>query len=186
MKRIQVSASFFCLLAGLIFLDTEGLFLYFFLAAAVHELGHLLAIWLGGGKLLSFRLSGAGGVIRYRLPQATVLRQAAIALGGCTMGIVLACGAAWAGQPLLSGASTLLTLFNLLPFRFLDGGRTLYLLFGKRIFLEVLGYGCLVVLFCFGGFMAIYWHGFGLLLIAFVLLFRQLSDLQPHPKQGMI
>lgn len=185
-RRVRISASFFCLLALLIFLDTENLFLYFLIAAAVHECGHLFAIRLCGGSILSFRLSAAGGVIRYSLPAQSTAREVWIALNGCLFGCVLSGIAALVGQPLLCGASTMLTLFNLLPIPFLDGGRALQLLFGGHAALKLIADFTIGVLLCTGVIVAYRWHGFGLLFISVLLALRQQTGLRQRANRGMI
>ena len=184
--HVRVAPSFFCLLALLIFLDTENLFLIFFFAAAVHECGHVVAIRLCGGSIRSFRLSGTGGEIRYMLPVQSSAREVLIALSGCLFGGALSAIAILSGRPLLCGASTMLTLFNLLPIPFLDGGRALELAFGKRAVLKLLADFTIGVLLCFGAVSAYRWHAFGLLFISVFLALRQQTVLHQRANRGMI
>ena len=186
MGRIQIAGSFLCLLAVMIFLDTENLCLYFLAAAAMHECGHLLAIRLCGGAVRLFRLTACGGVIRYALPRRSPGREAVIALGGCALGGILAGAAYFLGQPLLCGASTILTLFNLLPIATLDGGRALRAAFGEGAALDLLSHFTLGLLLCVGAVVALRWHGFGLLFIGAALALQQQMGLRLRANRGMI
>jgi stage IV sporulation protein FB len=119
-----------CLLMGavLLYLD-ETLFWPGLLACALHECGHLVGIWLAGGRVRCLRLAAMGAEMGLdpTLPlsyggelQATMAGPAvsllAAAVGGCV------------GWYLFAGISLALGIFNLLPIRSLDGGRSLYFL----------------------------------------------------------
>lgn len=156
--RIQVADSFFLLAALVGFVDETGISLLFLAAAAIHEVGHALAIRLCGGQILLLRLTSVGGVIRYRLPRPDRVRAVCIAAAGPAAGLAAACGAAAAHSPVFAGASLLLSLLNLLPVRPLDGGQIACALLPDRV---QQGVELAVCLFCAGGAVYLAMHGFG-------------------------
>ena len=86
-------------------------------AAALHELGHLTALKLLGGRVTALRLSVFGAEMRVDGAGLSYGKELAAVL-------VLA----WCGCPAAAGAHLVLCAFNLLPVRPLDGGRALHLL----------------------------------------------------------
>lgn len=98
-------------------------------AVSVHELGHLAALRLLGLRIRAFRSEAQGFCIDYE-GETTRLGHIAAALAGPAAGLVLAFAlsalATRRGSSfcaLTAGVSLLLSLFNLLPVRRLDGGR---------------------------------------------------------------
>lgn len=100
------------------------------LPVAAHELSHLLALRLCGFKVEGWSLEPRGLCIRYR-DDGNRAGQILCALAGPLGGAVYALLALHAKAPWLrdSGSlSLLLTAFNLLPIRPLDGGRVFSLM----------------------------------------------------------
>jgi len=94
-----------------------------FLAAAVHEGGHLAAIFLTGGSPQVISLELTGAEIRYK-GRLSYRSDLIIAACGPAMGIFAALlGSLFPGTELFCGASLLLSAVNLLPALPLDGGR---------------------------------------------------------------
>ena len=60
MKRIRISAGGVLLLAALYFLLTLDEFMALMLACAAHELGHIAAIRLTGGRVSSLTANATG------------------------------------------------------------------------------------------------------------------------------
>ena len=130
---ISISPTFF-LLIGLFFLmDKQGLLSQILLAAAAHEIGHVAAVYLVGGEIAQFRLTMFGGELQLLHPERLSYgRELLAVLAGPGTNILCAVVLSrFAGGELLDiivGVHLLLGLFNLLPVRFLDGGRAMELL----------------------------------------------------------
>lgn len=97
----------------------------FLLSAALHEVGHLLALRLLGIPVYGLELRASGAVIRAEL-QGLLWESWAI-LAGPVVNLLLA-GAFFRLWPLLSFFSFSMGCCNLLPIRSLDGGRLCSLL----------------------------------------------------------
>ena len=127
----QIDSSFLFLAAILYYLDREGLFLWLVLFCVLHELGHWGGIRLLGGRVVRLRFSCAGAEMglsaaRPLSPKGMVL--AALAGPGVNLTLALLTGtlARWgAGERLylLAGINLALGGLNMLPIRWLDGGR---------------------------------------------------------------
>lgn len=130
--RLEVRDGFFVTLAALHLADGAGVLPLFLLAAALHELGHALTLYLAGGRLDRLTLTACGAVMRCRLPEGRCAR-AAVCLAGPAASFLLAAAAMAAGAYVLAGASVLLGLFNLLPMPPLDGGMALAHLLDGRL-----------------------------------------------------
>lgn len=123
-RRIEIRGGFAVLLAALWCVDETNVLPLFLLAAAVHEAGHLLALFLSGGRPHRLTLTGCGAVLRCTLPEGACAR-AAVCLAGPAASFALTWAAGACGAYRLAGASVLLGAFNLLPMPPLDGGMAL-------------------------------------------------------------
>ena len=127
--QITISFCFFAVLAATVWLGGDAIRLL--LAAAVHEGGHLAAVFFCGGKIRSVEFGGFGIRIRpffSRLPSAR--REAAMLLAGPAAGFAACVPALLCGRWRFALLSAGLSCFNLLPFPGLDGGGLLVL--GKK------------------------------------------------------
>ena len=124
MKRLEVRDGFLVLLAALWCVDETNILPLFLLAAAIHELGHVLVLSLAGGRVLRLTLTACGAVLRCTLPEGRCAR-AAVCLAGPAASFALTACAGELGLYRLAGASVLLGAFNLLPMPPLDGGMAL-------------------------------------------------------------
>ena len=126
--RVEVTGGFLLMLAWLNYTDVQGLLPAALCAATAHELGHWLAISLLGGRVTRLRLSAVGAEMRLERTMS-YFRELLCALAGPAVNILLAIGTAWlcGGRGLVfAGMNLALGLFNLLPVRALDGGRSLF------------------------------------------------------------
>lgn len=137
---------FLVLLAALWCVDETGVLPLFLLAAAVHEAGHMLVLYLAGGRVHRLALTVCGVVMRCALPESRCAR-AAVCLSGPAASFTLTALAGALGWYRLAGASVLLGAFNLLPMPPLDGGMVLSHLAGGRF---AAGRRALAVLTVFG------------------------------------
>ena len=118
----EVTPGFAIRLGILILVDPAGLVLPFLAAAAIHELGHLLALWLTGAEVCRFRLTALGAELEtgFLQPGQTVFCAAA---GPMANLLTAAVCFRWSAR--LGWCSLFLAAFNLLPMLPLDGGRIL-------------------------------------------------------------
>lgn len=158
-RRVAVSPLFLCVLFLFYLMDRQNLLLPILAAAALHEVGHVAAVYCVGGRIDRFRLTAFGGELRICHPeQMSYGGELLSVLAG--PGVNLACALlfaqagklfAWEAGYVFSGIHLLLGFFNLLPIRQLDGGRALYLLIcwlAEPITAERVMHGCSCVCLC--------------------------------------
>lgn len=137
------------------FFDDSGVFAAALCSAAVHELGHLLAIGFIGARISRLGLELTGALISYDNSQVSYSGEAFIAAMGPVFGmafaIIMASLAKFDDNFLVfAGVSFCLSIFNLLPARNLDGGMILHAMLSglkNQIFAERV----LCVTTCFTG-----------------------------------
>ena len=122
MKRLDLAPGFAAALCLLRLLAEPRVFYAFLAAAAAHEAGHVMAIYLVGGKVIKLRLGMCDAKIE---TQGLGYRQEIFcALAGPGMS-VLVCLALRKAYATCAAISLLLGLFNAMPVYPLDGGRAL-------------------------------------------------------------
>ncbi|MCL2367433.1 MAG: peptidase M50 [Oscillospiraceae bacterium] len=131
--RITVTGGFFVMAALFTLFDRNGFVPFVILAALVHELGHFIAIYAMGGRVLRLHLGLVGLRIDYEGRRIGYLGEVIIALAGPFVNLAFAYGVSLLGQHMggeaaffLAGINFGAALFNLLPIYQLDGGRALY------------------------------------------------------------
>ncbi len=128
---LEITDSAVLMLSVLLFCDSENLLPAFLAAAALHELGHILALLACGGHLRRLRVSALGGRMDCALPEGQG-RCFLIHLAGAAMNFAAFALFRPLGCPRLAGANFVLFLFNLLPVCPLDGYACLETISGKR------------------------------------------------------
>lgn len=119
-------------------LDTEDVFPYFVTATVLHELGHVLAVFLCGGQIRGFEPAPFGFSLRFD-SMLSYWKDAIIAGGGAGMNLLTAFLLSVAAKylpgradwMLAAGVNVVIGFFNLLPALPLDGGRILYALLAQ-------------------------------------------------------
>lgn len=121
MNRFDLQPGAFLLLGVLLFVLQPTELLALFLAALVHELGHLLMLGLLGIRVYGFTITMTGPVIHCE-PVSIWYEAVLCALAGPAAGLLLwmFCEFCW---ELLGEVSFFLSMINLLPILPLDGGR---------------------------------------------------------------
>jgi len=123
--RIGISGAGALLWAGMYLLLTPWEFLSLAAAVIMHELGHILVLCILDGGVDALCLTGTG----LRIDCLRCLKpweEICAALAGPMFGL-LWCVCAWSlGFILSCRLSAVLTIFNLLPLSYLDGGRALF------------------------------------------------------------
>lgn len=104
-------------------LGDGGRFSSILAAALFHELGHIIAAFLLGAGLKLCRTEISGVSLKYDFSSISPLREAAVCLAGPAAGIAIFLISYKNGSTAyFAGASAALSLFNLLPISYLDGG----------------------------------------------------------------
>ena len=116
---IETEGGFWIVLGLMVLLFPLRITCGIMLAAAIHELGHITALVLCGGKVRRIRLHPGGAeILAAPLPPG---RELLCILAGPAAGSLTAL--AWQVFPELAAAGVVQTAFNLLPLPGLDGGR---------------------------------------------------------------
>ena len=162
MKRLDLAPGFAAALCLLRLLAEPRVFYAFLAAAAAHEAGHVMAIYLVGGRVTGIRLGMCDAKIEtlglgYR-------QEIFCALAGPGMS-VLVCLALRKAYATCAAISLLLGLFNAMPVYPLDGGRAL-----RAGLCLVLPLGLAGAVFC----ARTYALGFAPIAVWFVVLMRVL------------
>ena len=169
MKRIRISAGGVLLLAALYFLLTLDEFVALMLACAAHELGHIAAIRLTGGRVSSLTANATGAVIA-RSASRSRTAEIVCAAAGPIAGLIYAAFASGLGSdmlPLSAGLSLALSAYNALPALPLDGGRILECIAGHRSLVTAAGVLLLGTVLAAGG------YGLALVIAGAALLWQQ-------------
>lgn len=136
----DVRGSFCILLSVLLFLDEQNIVPWALLACLLHELGHLSAIYMLGGRVRVIRLSAVGAeIVPTRQAMFSYVEEIIIIAAGPITSLLVALLGAYLLKNLQSevaflfcGLNLMAGLFNLLPVGPLDGGRLLRIMIAKH------------------------------------------------------
>ena len=175
-EKWDVSGGLALLLAGMLVILPLQWTTAIILSAAVHEMGHWLAIFLLTGRGVGVRLSASGA--RISLPEMQPWQECVCALAGPMAGLSLLLLARWMPRTAICALGH--SVYNLLPIYPQDGGRALLCLLTmvmaprKAEFIckhcQILCKCFLLLLACYSAFR--YQLGLLPLVIVCILLFR--------------
>lgn len=152
-----------------------------FLAALLHEAGHIAAIYFFGGRVSKFVLHPFGAEIVTGGKILSYSQSLVVALSGAMINLLCALLLLLRTCPyflqVFSAVSLGLALFNLLPFSSLDGGEALFVFCSVFFSMDVAQKICrffsfagMLVLFAFMLFSILFFHFNPLFLLLFVYL----------------
>jgi len=130
--RIYIDPGVFLLLPFALLAIPLRLLFSWIVAAGIHELGHILAVYLLKGHITKIRIGVGGAVIAG--DNLGVLRNCICVIAGPLFGAIPLLFARYI--PRIGLISLLLSAYNLLPFWPLDGGRILAFCGEKHYFLR--------------------------------------------------
>ncbi len=126
--RLEVTWGFLAVPLLALWLGAGPMLPVIYFSSLCHELGHLAALALVGGRVERLRLSALGAELQADTRYLPYGREILCSLAGPGVNLLLALFfSRWMGNYIFGGANLLLALFNLLPVPSLDGGRILLL-----------------------------------------------------------
>lgn len=178
---LEITDSAVLMLSLLLFFDSEGLLPVFLIAAALHELGHLLALWVCGGRLRRLRVSALGGRMDCVLPEGQ-MQCFFVHFAGAAMNFAASAVFRLLGCTMLAGANFVLLAFNLLPICPLDGCACLEVLLGGRFQAaeKYLSTGFAIAVLLFGSYIFYCGGGISLAAIGMFLTVFSCNNLQKN------
>ncbi len=177
LRRIDISPAFVAFVCAYYYFDPVGTFAPFFLAAALHEIGHIIALSIFRIKIHSIRLRMSGAQIE--TAPLSYLQELFVATAGPAVNFLLLC-IYRKSDSLTALINFCLLIYNLLPLYPLDGGRIinslLHLLLPQRIaetLMHLIGAISLCTIICFSCYLTCFWHaGLWPVFISGILLLR--------------
>jgi len=134
--RITVSFWFLAAIGFFILYERSALFFYFAVPIIVHELGHIIVLYLCGGSISAINLRAFGVDICPNKLRLSYHHEIMVTIAGIACNVIMALLLFWQrGQTmrsmLLISVNMAVAVFNILPIGNLDGGVLLRLLCEK-------------------------------------------------------
>lgn len=189
--KLTVSPGILLLAALLFYLDDGiGMLPLAVAAAAIHELGHIAAALLFGGRIGGLALSAVGAELQFCYPSMLSYgKENAVALAGPAVNLLVGMTALLFRLYIPAAVSFGLGLFNLLPILPLDGGRVLFNVMAEYFGLDVaervsaVAAGLLIgILAGFGLISVVKYANFMLLLVSAWLLINAVGKKMKIPQ----
>lgn len=136
-KKVKINASpgFLLLVGILIYLNDEMSFLWIIASALFHELGHVAACLIFGGRVEALTFNAVGAELQFSYAAAlNYTKENLVCLAGPIVNLVMGTAALCAGLYLPALSNLGLGIFNLLPISPMDGGRII-----QNVLIEQLG-----------------------------------------------
>ena len=176
---IKILPSFFIIIGILFLIDQQGIFLTVAICAGLHELGHLLAIWIVRIPIARIRISATGAEIQLQESTKSMVSNAFIMAAGPIFSLLTAILFAYQNQPMYAGISFVLGAFNSLPILPLDGGQFLQIILENRFsnLRLIISWGGAIFIGILGSILLLQSKGnFSLLMIGLFLISRQFHE----------
>ena len=122
MPKINIKFSTVLFAALFLFLDTAKIAVPLFAASAVHEAGHIAAMYLCGIRPTTFTVYPFGVDINTGDTLSSYRSDILVATAGCAINLLLA-AVTFTFIPAFAMCCTVLAVLNILPIKSLDGGR---------------------------------------------------------------
>ncbi|MDE5946013.1 MAG: hypothetical protein K2G63_01705 [Oscillospiraceae bacterium] len=153
--------------------------LIFFVSCAFHELGHLIAMFISGAESREVYISGLGiKIVQSRNNMISVWRTLIILLSGSLFNFLIFLLGYKILSPEILTVNLILCIFNMLPFRNLDGGSILIcigeILNADYIFEIILKVFSVIILIAV--LILIYIYGFEIIPAGAVILYYCISE----------
>ena len=146
--RIIVEFSFPAVLACLFLQSDSEILKQSFFVCLIHELGHGIVMTLTGAGIREIRFYAAGIRMTANTCLLSTFQMLAVYFSGPLINLL--CGVCfWKYQPVTAILHLSMGIFNLLPYRILDGGAALESLFETRSdFLQIRSRFCILLSIC--------------------------------------
>lgn len=175
--EFKIDFSFFMFTALVFMTNNYRSAVMFFTACAVHEAGHLIAMLFTGAEIKSILISGLGiNIMQSRENLISSGRSLFILAGGVTVNLLIFLSGKFCSDFLQ--INLMLFVFNILPFRNLDGG-SIILCIGEILNCELAAEIILktfAVIFSVLVFFMIYMYGFSVVPAGAVILYYCFSE----------
>lgn len=173
----KIDFSFFMFTALVFMTNNYRMAMMFFVACAVHEFGHLIAMLMTGAEIKSIFISGLGiNIMQSRKNLVSSGRSLFILSGGIAVNLLIFLSGKFCSD--FAQINLMLFVFNILPFRNLDGGSIILCIgemlnkdFTAEIILKILA-----VVFSVLVFFMIYIYGFSAVPTGAVILYYCFSE----------